>query len=264
MNDAGMSTIHVRTITGAPTLAALCYQFPDGSGGNISERHSASSRVKPEDIDRALPEGEGRSGIAAALPEVPIEARLHLLRRAKEAGMKTAASFITSEIQEVREKEIVKYVDILTLNIDEAAAFASIDRIDLSSPESMEPVVDGCFDYLSGINSEAACVVTAGSGGFYAFRRGRTARIPSLNVECVNSAGAGDALMAGIIIADVLGFPFMPPEENAAHSFSALELANCLAAMSVESPDTINFRVTPESFIAFCTAHGRTGVAAAL
>ena len=95
------------------------------------------------------------------------------------------------------------------------------------------------------------CIITAGKEGFYAFHRGEEAHFPPLEVKLKNSAGAGDALFAGLIIGEALELPFF-----SSSGASALNLANCLAAMSVEAPDTINFQVSVESFRTFCGVHG--------
>lgn len=56
--------------------------YPDGSGGNLMTEDSASAKVTPAFVAEAEPEFarfQGR-GIALAVPEVPLEARLKVLQ----------------------------------------------------------------------------------------------------------------------------------------------------------------------------------------
>ena len=246
MSEAGMDTKHIRTTPGVPTLIALCYQFPDGSGGNITERESASSKVGPKEIDEACAELKEKRLIAAALPEVPFDTRIHLLRMGRKLGAVNAASFVTGEMEEVKKMEILPDIDILALNIDEAASLISVGG------SETEECVQRCFRFISEKNSEMKCIITAGKEGFYAMHQAEEAHFPPLEVKLRNSAGAGDALLAGVIIGEALRLPFFPSTGGA----SALHLANCLAALSVEAPDTINFRVSLQAFKVFCEAHG--------
>ena len=245
MSEVGMNTEHIKITPGIPTLTALCYQFPDGSGGNITERESASLQVTPSDIEKACSRLKDKRVITAALPEVPFETRIHLIRTGMKQGAVNAASFVSAEMEQLRDSNIIPGIDILSLNVDEAASLASYDG------SGTEETAQRCFQYVSGKNSQVKCIVTAGKEGFYAFYRGEVAHFLPHEVKLRNSAGAGDALLAGVIIGEALGLPFFGSSGP-----TTLRLANCLAAQSVEAPDTINFQISAESFQAFCRAHG--------
>jgi len=58
--------------------------------------------------------------MAAALPEVPVEARLRLLELAQRHGLFRAASFTTEELPALRDSGRLGGIDLLALNIDEA------------------------------------------------------------------------------------------------------------------------------------------------
>jgi len=256
VSEAGMTSEYIRTIPGTPTLTALCYQFPDGSGGNITERESASSKISPEDIGRVSVRLKGKRVLTAALPEVPLETRVHLLKAGRKLGAVNAASFVSGEMEQVKELNIIPDVDILALNIDEAAALISTNLSGVTGPDlALEEWVDSCFRYVSERNSTVKCIITAGKQGFYGYHQGQMAHFPPLDVSLTNSAGAGDALLAGVIIGETLGLPFFPSA-----GASTLHLANCLAAQSVEAPDTINFHVSIDSFRSFCGSHGHSEI----
>jgi ribokinase len=78
----GLNTSYTSCAEGQPTLFSVCFVYPDGSGGNLTSNNSASADLDAADIQRL--EGEfacrrGR-GIALAAPEVPLAARLSLLK----------------------------------------------------------------------------------------------------------------------------------------------------------------------------------------
>lgn len=52
MAAAGMDTRHVESIADQPTLFSVCFQYPDGSGGNITTSVSAASALTCPDVDR--------------------------------------------------------------------------------------------------------------------------------------------------------------------------------------------------------------------
>ena len=45
MQQAGLQLKYVRVLPDARTLYSVCYQFPDGSGGNLTELNSASGKL---------------------------------------------------------------------------------------------------------------------------------------------------------------------------------------------------------------------------
>ncbi|MFH1569413.1 MAG: hypothetical protein ABIL09_15565, partial [Gemmatimonadota bacterium] len=71
MAEAGMDTSLVEAVPGQPTLLGVCFQYPDGSGGNITPTVSAASTLTAADVDRAAPllAAHAGRGIALAAPE---------------------------------------------------------------------------------------------------------------------------------------------------------------------------------------------------
>ena len=118
-----MDVRFVDAVPGRPTLLSVCFQYPDGSGGNVTTVDSAAALVSERDVD-LVERWLSPTAIALAVPEVPLPVRRHLLRRATERGALRVASLTTAEIEEVRETGFLALVDLLSMNEDEAAALA--------------------------------------------------------------------------------------------------------------------------------------------
>src|SRR5579884_3327064 len=88
MNGAGVDTSHVTIVAGAPTLFSVCFQYPEGTGGNITTNNSAAAQLSHPDLDAAADifGTPSRRTIALAVPEVPLEIRQDFLRLASGNG----------------------------------------------------------------------------------------------------------------------------------------------------------------------------------
>ena len=101
MKAAGLNVSWVKESPAHPTMLSICIQYPDKSGGNITADNSACQEVDAEYLTEAARDiGVGPDTIVAALPEVPLEGRLALLRYGKERGAFCVASCGTAEIKE--------------------------------------------------------------------------------------------------------------------------------------------------------------------
>jgi sugar/nucleoside kinase (ribokinase family) len=180
------------------------------------------------------------SRIVFAVPEVPLEARLVFLKNAKEKGAFTAASFLSDEISEVFKGDGLSFIDLLSINIDEANAL-----VEKSSDDS-KTAAYSCAERILKDYSNIELVVTDGGNGMYGFSREGDEYYPALDIHAKSNAGVGDAAFDGLLIAKVLGLPF-----HSTAGLSGVALANSLAALSVESPDTINFTITYKSLTEF-------------
>ncbi len=131
MAEAGMDTQHVAVSEEAATLFAVCFQYPDSTGGNLTTLNSASGKVSTEQIDayfrKAAKFDSHEKGIVLAVPEVPLETRIRLLEQGRAAGYFTAASLLPAETAEFAARGGIELTDLLALNIDEAAALAAIE-----------------------------------------------------------------------------------------------------------------------------------------
>lgn len=238
MESAGLDLRHVAVATGEQTLYGFCFLYPDGSGGNMTVNDSASARVDPAFIQQAETDFaafDGR-GIALAMPEVPLAARMALLDLGTRYHFLRCASFLSVEMAEVCQKKLLDKVDLLAINLDEAMALAG-----LSGNPPVESVVDAVVamlqrDYPATIQLS----ITAGSRGSWAWDGQNLTHVPAFSVPVANTAGAGDAHFAGIMVGLAAGL----------HLAEAQELGTLVAALSVTSPDTINFAADRHSLAA--------------
>lgn len=242
MKDCGMTMDHIATIDGTSTLFSVCFQYPDGSGGNITTGDSASSQVAPEDVD-AFFEGfemDGRDGMMLAAPEVPLDARIRLLQKGRMRGSFNAASLLVSEVDEFESKGGFETVDLLAVNIDEAKAIAGIT----DETFEIDRIMNKCVDFLSRVNPQIMLAITAGSLGSYTFQNHFMEHTPIIETDVIATAGAGDTFLAGMLAGLSCGLPFLKGRSDAFFSEtplgSAVELGTMLAGLAVTSPHTIH------------------------
>jgi sugar/nucleoside kinase (ribokinase family) len=256
MERAGMDVRFVGALPGRPTLLSVCFQYPDGSGGNVTTVGSAAALVSDHDVDRV--EGWLSPGaFALAAPEVPLPVRRHLLRRATERGALRVASLTTAEIEEARETGVLSIVDLLALNEDEAAALARAPF----APEAPEPCLRRCAETALAFQPGMRLIVTAGARGSFAFDGAAWTHVPALAVPVVSSAGAGDALLGGVLVGLAAGLPFAGPFSSHAGLVerplaSALDLGVLLAAFKLTSPHTIPPDLSLDALVAFAREQG--------
>ena len=164
MERAGMDVRFVDAVPGRPTLLSVCFQYPDGSGGNITTIDSAAALVGERDVD-LVERWLSPSALALAVPEVPLPVRRHLLRRATERGALRVASLTTAEMGEALETGFLSLVDLLALNEDEAAALAGAP-FPGGAPEPF-------LLRLSGVRARRPSRRHRGRAGCFRLRRGR-------------------------------------------------------------------------------------------
>lgn len=234
MRAAGLDLRHVRVASGDQTLFSFCFLYPDGAGGNLTTDDSASAHVGPALVRSAEPDFQRHrgAGIALAVPEVPLDARAALIRLGSEYGFLRVASFTSSEIPEFMSSGLLRELDLLALNRDEAAAACGFHPGSASPEETASRTVER----LSSLNPGLRISITAGSAGSW-FWDGECLRCARpIPVTVQGAAGAGDAHLAGIIIGLVAGLGWKAPQ-----------IASLLAALSVTSPHTIYPRIGPKA-----------------
>jgi ribokinase len=244
MSEAGLDIRYVEQERGRPTLLAVCFIYPDGSGGNLTANDSACAAVDALWVQRAEPEfarAAGR-GVALALPEVPLSARQAVLDLGTRYGFFRVASYSTAELAPAVAAGDLRSVDMLALNLDEAAAAAGLDA------EYREPseIVGAAVAELSAMHPGIWLTITAGSRGSWSWDGSSLVHVPAARVPVVSTAGAGDAHLAGTVagLAEGMALP------------QAHELGVLTAAMSVTSPHTINKDVTRRLLGGFAEASG--------
>lgn len=238
MADVGLDLRYTPAVPGEQTLNCICFVYPDGAGGNLTVTDSASSKVTPEfvaGIEAELVQHAGKC-IVLALPEVPLAARARLLELGTRHRCLRAASFLVEEIPAVRDSQLLSHVDLLALNIDEAAALA-----DTTPEQPPDAVARSAVEAVCRLNAGVRLSVTAGRGGSWVWDGQRLEHRPACAVDAVSTAGAGDAHFAGMLVALAAGLPLR----------QAHELGVLTAAMSVTSPHTIDKRIEPGSLVRF-------------
>jgi sugar/nucleoside kinase (ribokinase family) len=246
MRAAGLDTALVAT-SPLPTLFAVCFLYPDGDGGNLSTTRSASSDVGASDVQRAtrLFEAHPGRGVALALPEVPLAARRALLELATAHEWLRVAGVVSDELEQVRDSGLLGLVDVLALNIEEAATLG-----DVSVERPAAEVVAAALRALADLRSPARVVVTAGARGSWTWDGHDVVHAPASDPggEIVSTAGAGDAHLSGVVVGLVAGM-----ELAAANAFASI-----VSALKVRSGHTINPHIDPRAIV---DAAARLGVA---
>jgi sugar/nucleoside kinase (ribokinase family) len=243
MAEAGIDTSLVQSVTGKPTLFSVCFQYPDGSGGNITTSNSAAATLCDADLDAAakfLSSG-GKRVIGLAAPEVPLQVRRYFLQLATRTGAFRAASFVSAELREARESGMFDLLDLVSLNESEAAEIVG-ERFSLNSANSF---LHRCQNFLRSSCPNLRMVVSAGAIGAYGVTRDLWNYCPAPRVQAASTAGAGDALLGGLIAAIVAGIPFLKPQVSGqslpgGQLATALDLGVLLASYKCLSPHTIH------------------------
>ena len=247
MIAAGMDTAHVKEVGGSPTLFSVCFQYPDGSGGNITTADSAAATLTESDVDRAAPLLDARTIVLAA-PEVGLGPRGRLLEIATERGAFRLASLTSVEVEDARASGLLGLVDLLALNEDEAAILAGREL----DPDEPQPCLDALAEALG---AEMRIVVTVGARGAFALEGGRWEHRRAPGVEVRSTAGAGDALLGGVLAGLAAGVPLVGDGDESSLG-SALDLGVALAALSVTSPHTIHPAADLDAVLTFAEDSG--------
>jgi ribokinase len=228
MEEAGILLDYVETDRVKHTLYSFCFLYPDKSGGNMTTDDSACSSVDGEFVSRAEKEFKkynGR-GIALAVPEVPLEARMKLLELATKYRLFRVASFNSEEMSGVIEAGVLEKVDLLCINLDEAASGIKININDFKPDQ----IVDRAVKAFTNINPGLHLSITHGKDGSYVWDGTEISYLPAIKVDVVSTAGAGDAFTSGLIAGIVAGYSLKEVQQ----------LASLAGSCSVTSPHTIH------------------------
>lgn len=259
MTAAGIDTQFVRTHPALRTPFSVCFMYPDGSGGNITSSNSAAGAVSVEDLRAAAPymKAAGSRGVALCLPEVPLELRREFLELASACGNYRASSFVLGDVQEARDMGLIDLCDLLALNQEEASALLA------DSPGHVldENLLTERATKFTETHPHLRIIITAGQRGAYGFEAGYKQFCPAPVVQPISTAGAGDALLAGVVCALAVGTPFIDPKERG-NLFSgrvlrtALDVGVLNGSFSITSPHTIHPEAALERLLVFAESHG--------
>jgi sugar/nucleoside kinase (ribokinase family) len=257
MANAGIDSGYVRVESNYKTLFSVTFLYPDKSGGNITINNSAASELDQAQLDQCRGELEtaGSRAIALCLPEVPLEARSEFLRIATECGSFRIASFATGEMEAVRGLNLLSRVDLLALNREEAASLGHVTVTEHGKSKALE----ACLQVARTANPDIVLIISAGAEGVDVFAQGAWSHHVAVPTEVVSSAGAGDALLGGVIAGIVQGLPLVhrTREGNGRNSGeTAIDLGLLVAAFSLTSPHTIHPGFTGQALREFDGAKG--------
>lgn len=243
MAAAGLDLTYVQD-SPRSTLLSICFLYPSGDGGNLTTDDSASAAVSPWDVAQSagLFNRHRDRGVAVALPEVSLATRAALLRLATEHGFLRIATFVPGELQDARDTGLLAQTDLLALNLDEAATLAG-RTMGADDPPAL---VHAVLERLASIGAHPWLVVTAGRRGSWAWDGQSLTHSPAFEVEAVGTAGAGDAHLAGVVVALVRGLDL-----HAANRFGAL-----VSSLKVTSRDSIDFGITGAVLLAAARQRG--------
>ena len=259
MTDVGIDVSYVKIIKNKNTLFSVCFQYPDSSGGNITTDNSASSFVSISDVKstESYFKKFTDKGIALAMPEVPLEPRIKILELGTKYHFFRVCAFTSLEAKELLKRDILKKVDLLTMNIDEAESIIG----DRCKHLKLQLFLKKTADRLISFNPRMKISLTMGSKGVYGYDGGWK-YTPCVPAKPISTAGAGDAHLAGLIIAMVIGLPFINKHNSQKKTFpnspinSGMDFASLLAFFSVVSPDTINLNASPISLYKYGLKQG--------
>ncbi|MBV9483102.1 MAG: hypothetical protein JO249_20500 [Acidobacteria bacterium] len=259
MNAAGMDTRFVRTHPVLKTPFSVCFLYPDGSGGNITSSNSAAAALAIDDLTAVLPymKSAGPHGLALCLPEVPLHSRREFLEFASNCGNYRVCSFVLGEIDEARQMGLIDLADLLAVNEEEASAFLGHGPSHVLADNLL---VERAVEFTAN-RPRFRLVVSFGRRGAYGFEAGCSQFCPAPVLQVKSTAGAGDALLAGIVSALAAGLPFIIPTEYGS-SFSGRTLRTALdfgvlnGSFSVTSPHTIHPEAVLANLFAFADLHG--------
>jgi sugar/nucleoside kinase (ribokinase family) len=259
MKSVGIDTRFVETIAGKPTLFSVCFQYPDGTGGNITTSNSAAASLCKRDLDgiERLLTSAGPKTIALLLPEVPLEVRREFLKLATRAGAFRAASFVSGEIAAAKESAMFEQLDLVSLNQGEAGQLIG----DVYSPANPDEFVTQAVRYVRSSCPQLQMVVSTGKGGAYAVNHDGWNYCPAPQVEVASTAGAGDCLLGGVLAAMATGVPLLnsgPPRKSLTERpiNTALEFGVVLASYKVTSHHTIHPDASLATVVDFAAQRG--------
>jgi sugar/nucleoside kinase (ribokinase family) len=255
MAAAGMDVRAISTTPGRPTTFGVCFQYPDGDGGNITASDSAAALLCPADVDAALPllRLGGDRYIAVAAPEIPHRTRMYFLRRASEMGAFCAACVTSADAASGEARELADHADLVAMNEDEAATWIGCPF----EPDAPARFLATCAEAMSRQSRRVQLVVSAGPHGAFAYDGNTWEHRPAPAVPVASTAGAGDALLAGVLSGLAVGMPLVADRNQALDRGtpfqSALMFAVTLAAFTVTSPHSIHPECSLEQVLRLTT-----------
>jgi sugar/nucleoside kinase (ribokinase family) len=242
MRAIGIDVGHISSTSDHPTTYGIACQYPDGSGFNIGATNGACATISaPTARARAAELGPPDPPVVAvSLPEVPLAARAAFLEAFEQPLVTRVGSFTSAEINRAAEDGHFGRLDLVAMNEDEAAALAGRPF----SANSGGRFLAALAGRVQALNPAAQIVVTAGRLGAFACQDGQWDHCPAPDISIASTAGAGDALLAGVLAGRWAGLPLAAPERSGdpfveRQLASAIDVGVLAASYKVQSIDTI-------------------------
>mgnify|MGYP005758561927 CR=1 FL=1 len=232
MQNMGFCVDYIKE-TDAPTKYSVCFLYENGDGGNITSCNDAcffvTDKELTEDLEKII-SAHGQNGIVLGAPEVPLSVRLGFMREAKKRGCYTVCSVLAEEAEEFIKRKGGEACDLIAVNSDEAAALGKGGdyRAVLRKQNPAISIIE-----TSGKNG---CTVDSVTGRIH---------FDALEADVKSTAGAGDALLGGVITGLALGLPLAVRRD-----VCAMNIGIIFASFAVESPDTIPAKFEPDAIYA--------------
>jgi ribokinase len=207
----GIDTDYVIKDNDLPSGVALI--TVDSKGENsIVVASGANSNLNPEDIPPELYDCK-RFAIMLLQLEIPIATVEYCAKEASKCGMKV---ILNPAPARPLSDELLKFVDLVTPNENEAEALSGVPIIDMESAGKAAKIIQA-----RGVKN---VIITLGHRGAYVLSQLFTGLVPGIEVEAVDTTGAGD-IFNGALAVGLL--------EEGMDAKKAVEFANRAAAKSV-------------------------------
>ncbi len=207
----GMNTDYILRDSERETGVALIMVDEQSAQNEIVVVSGACAHITPEDVERCRPLIEGAS-ILLLQHEINFDAQYRVIDIARAAGVKIVLN--PAPAAEIP-AEVLSKIDIVTPNETEAQALTGVEVGNLEDAKRAAKV------FLDrGVKN---VVITMGALGSFATDGVRSELLPRLNVNAIDTTGAGDAFNGGFVMALSEGRDL----------FQALRYGNATGALSV-------------------------------
>lgn len=207
----GMDTDELLEDESLETGAALIMVNQQNGQNMIMVLNGACNHIMEEDIcaKQALIE---QADYLLVQMEINMDAVEHVIRIAHSAGVKVVLN--PAPVQKISDS-IMALVDTVTPNETEAHALTGVEVVDLATAHKAAQVF-----FEKGVKN---VVITLGAKGVYCSDGTCEELIDRINVQAVDTTGAGDAFNGGFVTALSRGM----------RMFDAVRYGNCTGALSV-------------------------------
>ncbi len=211
----GIDTAHVRADAERPTGVASIV-VDDEARNCILVVAGANGALAPDDV-RAAAEAVRTADVLLCQLEVPVETTAEALRLARAAGVRTVLNPAPAL---PLPDEVLALADLCVPNETEVEALTGLPAATLPEAEEAARALLR--------RGPGTVIVTLGPRGALVVDGQTAQHVPGLQVEAVDTTGAGDAFIGALAVALAEGRPLA----------EAVRRANVLAALSVKRPGT--------------------------